>query len=1480
MKNVCVLGCGRLGQIIADGLHTGKVKGCRLEGVMDGNEKAVKEAARKFQCRASHRAISVSAWPQAIGRMPMPLAAPWRAGRAALYNRRAGCYNKSDRPVGRSEFVPAGEQEENSRPRVFWREDMLPQFSVRKPYTVLVAVVLVLVLGVISFTGMTTDLLPAMELPYVVVMTTYPGASPEKIETTVTKPLEAVLGTTGGIKNVSSVSSENASIVILEFEQGTNMDSAMIELSSNVDLVSGQMDDAVGTPMLMKISPDMLPVMVASVDMDGMDVKEISAFADETVMPAFERIDGVASVDATGLVEQQVTVTLDQAKIDALNDKVLAGVDSGLADAQRELREGQAKVADGKAKLAEGEAALESQKGSALDKLAQGSAQVDGASATLSALLSEETTLTANQKAFEAERDGYTQAKQGYEGINTALAGARDTARQAAAAAAKQGVLDSVNALLAQMGRPAVGTYKEAAAVYAQLQQTQPGLPALPDPAVVGEQAAAAVPANVDALLALDDASFEAFKAQAGALPGGEQLAALAKESLTPLRDAEVRADTRLPEVEAELSNITTRLAVISGMKPALEENLKKAQDAYAELEKGKMTAVNELTRGEVTLSTTKTQLEDAEQKLADAQEQFDQARDAAYKKADLSGVLTADMLGNILMAQNFNMPAGYITEGEEQYLVKVGEEYASLEELENTLLMHMDVDGVGDVRLSDVADIALTDNAGESYAKVNGNDGVVLSFQKQSTASTATVSQRINSAIAQLQEQNPGLHITPLMDQGDYIDMVVGSVLSNLLWGGLLAIIVLIFFLKDAKPTFIVACSIPFSLMCAITLMYFTDVTLNIISLSGLALGVGMLVDNSIVVIENIYRLRSLGVPASKAAIQGAKQVSGAIFASTLTTICVFLPIVFTQGISRELFTDMGLTIAYSLLASLVVALTLVPAMGAAVLKNTKEKSHRWFDAFVEGYQRLLGWALRHKAPVLSGVTALLAISIFLTTQMGTAFIPAMDSPQMSATLTMPRGAAQQDAYAMADTVMERIAAVDGVETVGAMSGGSGMSSMMGGSSSGGSITYYILLSDDRTATNADVSAAIEAQVADLDCTVEVQESTMDMSALGGSGVELVITGRGLDEMNAIADDLRGILRSTEGLVDISENSVTGNPETRITVDKYKAMQHGLTVAQIYSELAAELKAENTATTLTLDGTDTPVVVVKPAGQAPTRGNIMDHAFTVTNAEGEEETVRLYDIAAKQETDSVSSINRENGARTMSVSAGVDARHNIGLVSRELEKKLADYELPEGYTVEIAGENETINSAMTDLVKMIALAVVFIYLIMVAQFQSLMSPFIVMFAIPLAFTGGLLALWLTGSELSIIAMLGFLVLAGVVVNNGIVFVDNINQLRLAGMDRTEAILETGRTRIRPVLMTALTTILAMSTMALGIGDGAEMTQPMAIVTIGGLTYATLLTLLVVPVLYDIFRKKPLYDPELDAAAADAAKELPQPAAG
>ena len=1338
---------------------------------------------------------------------------------------------------------------------------MLSKFSVKKPYTVFVAVILVLILGVVSFMGMTTDLLPSLELPYVVVVTAYPGASPEKVELAVTRPLEAVLGTAGGIKNVSSTSRENSSMIVLEFEQGTNMDSAMIELSNSIDLVAGQLEDTVGTPMMLKMSPDMLPVMIASVDMDGQDVAAVSKLVSDTVQPAFERLDGVASVDVTGLVERQVNVQMNADKIAQVNRKVLAGVDEKLVEAESQLNDGQRELESGKRKVADGKAAIQGQKDAGFGQLAAASAQVDAASAQVNAILSEEIALEADQKGFEMEKQGYEQAAAAYKTIADALAGAK----QAALDAAKAGILEQINAMLAEYGLPAATSYDDVAALYAEVKKLADALgkelPELPD----ANALTAAVPGTVDDLLAMAPENFEAFKAQMAqsGMVDAAQLEQLTQASLAQLRDAYNTAQVRLPQIETELGNINTRKTVLAAMKPQLESALKQAQDGYALLESGKMTAVNEVTKGEVVLSSTELQLQQAEEQLQQAREQFEDARQQAYEKADLEGVLTPEVLGGLLMAQNFSMPAGYLTEADQQYLVKIGDSFASVEELQDAVLMHIDAGGVGDIRLADVADVVLTDNAGESYACINGNDGVILSFSKQSTSSTATVSDKIGSAIKQLEEQTPGLHITPLMDQGDYIDMVVGSVLENLLLGGLLAILVLLLFLRDWRPTLIVALSIPFSLLFAVTLMYFSGVTLNLISLSGLALGVGMLVDNSIVVIENIYRLRAGGMSAARAAVAGAGQVAGAIFASTLTTICVFLPIVFTQGISRELFTDMGLTIAYSLIASLIVALTLVPALGASALKNSEEKPNRLFDKFVDGYEKVLRWSLEHKAPVLGGALALLVFSGVMTTQMGTAFIPSMDSPQMSATLTMPRDADKQETYAMADEVLARIGTVEGVATVGAMEGGMGMSA--GASSGGGhTISFYVLLAEDRSVSNVEVKNAILEVTSDLDAELSVAESTMDLSMLGGSGVELDIVGQDLDEMSAAAQDLRGILRGVEGLADISEAAVADNPETRVTIDKSAAMRRGLTVAQIYQELAAAVKNESQATSLTLDGGSVPVVVVRPGEKQLSRANLASYKFTVTNEDGEEEQIALGEIAQITEADSLPSISREGGARVMHVTAAVADGYNIGLVSRDVEKALKSYQAPTGITITLTGENENINSAMGDLVKMLALAVAFIYLIMVAQFQSLMSPFIVMFTIPLAFTGGLLGLLVTGKELSIIAMLGFLVLAGVVVNNGIVFVDSINQLRLAGARRRAAIVQTGRTRVRPVLMTALTTILAMSTMALGIGQGAEMTQPMAIVTIGGLSYATLLTLVVVPVLYDVLLRKPLRAVQVD----------------
>ncbi len=1304
---------------------------------------------------------------------------------------------------------------------------MLSSYSVKKRYTVLVAVALVFILGIISFLNVTTDLMPTIELPYMVVVTPYPGASPEKVEATVTRPLEASLSTSSGVLNVQSVSSENVSMVILEFEASTNMDSAMIDVSGMIDLVEGSFDDLVGTPSILRISPDMMPIVVASIDVENMTRQEVSTFTTEDVIPAFERLSGVGSVTTTGLIETQISVTLNDDKINDINLKVLASVDEELAKAQQELYDAQAEIEDGLNEIESGKTELQQGKDELTSTLVSGSVEIDAAIAQISALMSESAALEANEAAFIGEKEGLIQ-------IYTALNGFEPGGTFNPA---MPGAIGGISTALLGAGAlpPSI---------------TSPG------------------PMTTDDLLALSDADFDLYiqaVSSLSSIPGLpiptesiDMIAQLKKEDVQIISNA----PDRIEQIDAELNNIITRKAVIAIMLPELEASLQEMKDMSSELESGKMDAVNEFTKGEVSLDSAQAELEAAKQQIEDSQEEMDEAKQNAIEQADITSFLTQDMISNIIMAENFNLPAGYISDGNAQYLIKVGDEFKSIDELRNTVIFYADIEGVGDVTLGDIATVEFTDNSADSYAKVNGNNSVVLNFQKQSTASTAQVSDEIATAMQELEAQYENVHFSTLMDQGDYIDMVIQSVLSNLMYGGILAIIVLALFLQDFRPTAIVAVSIPFSLLCAITAMYFTNITLNIISLSGLSLGVGMLVDNSIVVIENIYRLRSDGMPPAKAAVIGAKQVSGAIFASTLTTVCVFLPIVFTEGISRDLFSDMGLTIAYSLLASLFVALTLVPALGATVLKNNTAKEQKWFNSFTKAYERALSVSLNNKAPVLIVAIVLLAFSVYQVTQIGTAFIPAMESPQMSATLTMNEGHTKQETFETADEVISRIYEIDGIETVGiTIDSDDSTSMLMGGGSS--SVQVYILLEEGTSLTNASAAQQIQDAVVGLNCEIEVQESTMDMSALGGSGIELVIKGSNLDTLAQISDDMRTMLSQTEGTTEISVAEDAGS-EIRIIVDKNAAMRHSLTVAQIQAEISTSLTDSKQSTVVTIEDENYPVIIVRDESQMPNVENIMDFEFEVTDMEGQTSTVELNEIAGSMNADSVQSVNRENGSRYLTVTSAIEDGYNIGLVSRDLQEKLDEYTPPAGYTIDFAGENESINTAINDLLLVIILAVAFVYLIMVAQFQSLLSPFIVMFTIPLAFTGGLIAMLLTGRDLSIVSMLGFLVLVGIVVNNGIVFVDSINQLRLEGMKRRQAILRTGKIRIRPVLMTTLTTVLAMTTMALGIGQGAEMTQDLAIVTIGGLLYATLLTLFVVPILYDIMRKKDLVKVEVD----------------
>ena len=631
-------------------------------------------------------------------------------------------------------------------------------------------------------------------------------------------------------------------------------------------------------------------------------------------------------------------------------------------------------------------------------------------------------------------------------------------------------------------------------------------------------------------------------------------------------------------------------------------------------------------------------------------------------------------------------------------------------------------------------------------------------------------------------------------------------------------------------------------------------------ISLSGLALGVGMLVDNSIVVIENIYRLRNKGVSAARAAVMGANQVAGAIFSSTLTTVCVFLPIVFTEGLTRQLMMDMCLTIVYSLGASLIVALTLVPSMGATLLKDTRSKEHKWFDAMIVGYERVLRFFLRFKIVPIAAALALLVFVVWQVTRMGIVFMPEMGSEQMSATLKMDTEATQDEDYALADKISTQIQKIKGVKTVGVMKGST--SGAMSSANSDKTYSFMILLDEKYANSNKKIASKMESVFKKNKCKdYSVSDSNMDMSSLMGSGLQVNIYGKDSDKLIKISEDVMTMAKEVKGFEKPSNGQEAGDKEVVVKVDKDKAMRLGLTVAQVYSELADKLKTEKDSTTLTV-GSDSYNVKIVDDREELNTSNIMDYEFETTTADANGKTKtkkhKLKEFASFKETKGVASLDRENLVNYVQVTADTKDGYNTTLLSRQLQKKLDKYNIPDGYEIKIQGESETNTEMVSNMLLMIGLAFVMIYLVMVAQFQGLLSPFIVLFTIPLAFTGGLLGLLITGEQLSVMALMGFLVLEGVVVNNGIVFVDYVNKLRLNGWEKKEALIETGKTRMRPIMMTALTTILAMSTLAFSKDSTAGMSRGMAIVTIGGLLYATLMTLFIVPVFYDILYRRKL----------------------
>lgn len=1334
---------------------------------------------------------------------------------------------------------------------------MLPKLSVKKPMTIFVAVIVVIVLGIVSVFKMTPDLLPNMDFPYAIILTTYPGQTPETVESVVTKPLEQSLSTIDGVKTITSTSSDNYSILTLEFEDGTNMDTATVDMRGNLDTIKDAWPDGVGSPYLMKINPNMMPVAMVAVDYDGYDTVQISDYVNNELKNQLEGIDGVASVSTKGIVTQKENVIISQTKIDALNAKINDALNDKFGDAEKKISDAKKELQDNISKAEQGSDTIEqsindlnSQQEEVAKQLAdaQGKAQ-SGYTEILNAkmqLLDQQQSLTATKQTLTIAYQTLTQIKE---------------------------KLDSLQDEKAQLTQQIEAFEK----IYNDYKDA---LSKLANPDLTDEQLA-----QVRAILAkideeLDKYGFpkeeleERLNNAKNALTNVDKAITQTVEALKGLDTTEEKLDDTIAEIADKISQVDGGITQIAAAVKGLDNNTVSVNQALSEIEKQQSLAAYQLSGGLSTLNTKQsevnsalTQLNSAQEELKSASDELSDQKDKAKKAADMTNTVTISNVSNILTAQNFSMPAGYVSDDENiKYLVRVGDKIDGDKEMQSLTLFDTGIDGIGVVKLSDVADVFIADDSDEVFTKINGNSGVVFSFSKQSDAATATVSENIAKKLNSLTQENEGLHFTTLMDQGDYIDIIINSVLQNLLMGAVLAIIILYLFLRDIKPTLIVALSIPVSVIFALVLMYFSGVTLNMISLSGLAIGVGMLVDNSVVVIENIYRLRNLGVPPVKAALNGAKQVAGAIASSTLTTICVFFPIVFIEGLTRQIFMDMALTITYSLLASLIVALTLVPAMGQRMLRKVKPVKHGMFDKMLGGYEKSIRFVLKHRAVALIAAVVLLFGSMFGAVARGFSFMPNMASTELSVTVKLDDSATMDDTIDAAQNLLDTLSKYDEFETVGVMTGST--TSLMGltgsvssSDSDKGSVMAYAVFKDDKVKNSESISKEIEAELQSIDGDVVVSgsSSSSSMSAmLGDDGVSIKLYGDDLKTLQNTAKDMAEKLAAVDG-IDKTDNGIGATSgEIKVTVDKTKAAKKSLTVAQVYQQIAAAITSETTSSTLTNSGKDLDVVVIKDENSDVTKNNIKDIKLTYTDKEGNEKTTKLSEVAEISDSESMNSITRSDQKRYIKVSGTLKDGYTNTDVSNKAKALFDDYKLPDGCSIEYSGSNESTMEAVNQMLLMMLLGVILIYLIMVAQFQSLKSPFIIMFTIPLAFTGGFLGLLITGFDVSVVALLGFVMLCGIIVNNGIVLVDYINNLRLEGKERREAIVEAGKTRMRPILITAITTVLGLSTMALGIGTGSEIMQPIAIVCIGGLLYATIMTLYIVPVIYDILSKKEL----------------------
>ncbi|MDP2647157.1 MAG: efflux RND transporter permease subunit, partial [Desulfobacterales bacterium] len=823
---------------------------------------------------------------------------------------------------------------------------------------------------------------------------------------------------------------------------------------------------------------------------------------------------------------------------------------------------------------------------------------------------------------------------------------------------------------------------------------------------------------------------------------------------------------------------------------------------------------------------------------------------------------LPLDRILTRIKDENLNLPAGTLERGLQDVTIRTPGVYTSLDELRNTVVAIRE--GVA-VQLKEIAAVEDAKQKITRIIRINGRPGVRMAVNKQSGKNTVEIADAVLKELEKINQDIPQIGITPVIDTSDYIKRSISNVGATLFYGGLLAIFVLLVFLRNIPSTAIIATTIPLSIIAAFTLMYFGGFTLNLMSLGGLALGIGMLVDNAIVVLENIYRLREAGAGPAQSAENGTREVMAAVIASTLTTLVVFLPLIFVRGMAGLMFKQLSFVVAFSLGCSLVTALTLVPMLASRVRLPVNNKPEgcalaenwlycmtgRFFKQMEDDYGKVLHWALKHKITVITATVLLLGGSLALIPLVGVEYMPQADEGEIRISAEMAVGTR----LAVVEEKFKTLEAIVAREVPEAKN----LSTFIGGhrnASHEGDIQIPLKPKAERKRTNVQIAAALMEKLKDIP-GVKVRVRTgqglfiMRLAAQGAERIEIDIRGHDFQISDELAKRVSALVEQVDGITDTRISRQFGAPEELIIVDRQKAADMKLTVSKI-AEMLQTVLSGTIAGNYRHAGDEYKIRVKLKNAERHDLREILD--LPVSNADGE--PIVLRNVVRVQPRSGPVQVERKDQERIVSVRANFTGR-DMGSVVADIRERLREVPVPRDFAIDFGGDYEEQQEAFRELQVGIILALILVYMVMASLYESLRDPFVVMFSVPMAAIGVIVMLLLTNTTFNVQSYIGCIMLGGIAVNNAILLVDHTNLLRRRdGMPLREAIEEAGRRRLRPILMTSITTILAMAPLALGMGEGGEAQAPMARALIGGLASSNLITLIFIPTIYAVFQRK------------------------